>query len=403
MRSLLWIVFLVLLSTSLRCTPPVFTPPVAEEDQINANWSNVGKLNANFIATSRSLGVSTNAGSPTFQISFIASASNIDSLQWSFPGGVTPDTISDVTEIVTYDRFGQFDVGLEVFNTEDSDRRFYENFIEIFFRDDFRFTTDDATSWIVTGTGVSTNDFVPYRNTSGNYAEDWITVPFDVNHQTRAVKQFSSFPKNNLVLEFDYRLERIPVIYIDHNSFAPSTVSSPALATYVAPLSSTASDVRVETPATYPGARRFYIEYNGIPFWVSSNMNDEFFEHIRLDLPSQSEFSLGIVREAQSFNSVTVPYTANADSSHNPSTLNSPYPMEEDLDRDGIPDTTDEDIDGDGYLNTTEWGASTEPAHPDLFVSDPEDEESIPKYVMNYIAYPYILNIRNMTIKVRED
>ena len=77
--------------------------------------------------------------------------------------------------------------------------------------------------------------------------------------------------------------------------------------------------------------------------------------------------------------------------------------MEEDLDRDGIPDTTDEDIDGDGYLNTTEWGASTAPATPDLFVSDPEDEESIPKYVMNYIAYPYILNIRNMTIKVRED
>ena len=52
--------------------------------------------------TSRTVGVNTNSGSPTFSINFIASASNIDSLVWSFPGGTTQDSIpTNVLEEVT--------------------------------------------------------------------------------------------------------------------------------------------------------------------------------------------------------------------------------------------------------------------------------------------------------------
>ncbi len=81
-----FLLFLITMIIYLSCTPPVFVPPVSEEETVNPNWSNVGKVNASFIATSRNLAVSANTGSPTFQISFIASSSNLDSLSWSFPG-----------------------------------------------------------------------------------------------------------------------------------------------------------------------------------------------------------------------------------------------------------------------------------------------------------------------------
>lgn len=401
MRSLSCLGCICLFFLVPACTPPVFVPPIPAEEMINPNWSNLGDINANFIATSRNLGVRSNAGSPTFQISFIASASNIDSLSWSFPGGVTQDSISDVTEIVTYHSFGQYDVGLEVFNIEDKDRRFFENFIEIFYKDPLVFSDNDATSWIVTGTGVSPSDFVPYRTSSGNSVEDWITIPFEVTHQVRAEKQFSDFPKNNLVLEFDYRLERVPVFYIDHQSFDEnSSLSSPSIATYIDPLSSTASDVRIETPSAFPGARRFYIEYNGIPLWVSSNLDDAYFEHVRIELPSQSNFNLGIVREAQALKTLLVPFPNDALPQDNPYTLNSSLTMDVDLDRDGIADTIDNDIDGDGYLNATETGGASDSS---MYRSNPNDAISTPQYATQYVAFPYILNIRNMTLKVREE
>ena len=64
--------------------PPPYEP---DKSQISSNdhWENTGKIIASFISSSRTLGVNTNTGSPSFDVSFIASASNIDSLSWSFP------------------------------------------------------------------------------------------------------------------------------------------------------------------------------------------------------------------------------------------------------------------------------------------------------------------------------
>ena len=125
-----------------QCTPPMYEPPSATQNTLNPEWSNTGNINASFISTSRTVGVNTNSGSPTFVINFIASASNIDSLVWSFPGGTAQDSIStNVLEEVTYNAFGRYDVGLKVYNTEDSDSRYYENYIELYYRDSLFFYT----------------------------------------------------------------------------------------------------------------------------------------------------------------------------------------------------------------------------------------------------------------------
>ncbi len=63
-----------------------------------------------------------------------------------------------------------------------------------------------------------------------------------------------------------------------------------------------------------------------------------------------------------------------------------------DTDGDGYGNTADNDDDGDGYLDTTETAAN----------SDPLDRNSIPKYVIQHVRYPYNLNIRNLTIKIKE-
>ena len=81
------------------CVPPPYEPD-QNEISINDHWENTGKISASFISSSRTLGVNTNTGSPSFSVSFIASASNIDSLSWSFPGGKTNDSISEITETV---------------------------------------------------------------------------------------------------------------------------------------------------------------------------------------------------------------------------------------------------------------------------------------------------------------
>jgi hypothetical protein len=64
-----------------------------------------------------------------------------------------------------------------------------------------------------------------------------------------------------------------------------------------------------------------------------------------------------------------------------------------DTDRDGYGNNFDNDDDGDGYLDTTEVANG----------SDPLDDTSIPNYVIQHVRYPYDLNIRNMTIKIKED
>jgi hypothetical protein len=64
-----------------------------------------------------------------------------------------------------------------------------------------------------------------------------------------------------------------------------------------------------------------------------------------------------------------------------------------DTDGDGYGNNTDNDDDGDGYLDTTETAAN----------SDPLDRTSIPNYVIQHVRYPYTLNIRNLTIKIKEE
>ena len=392
-----FLLFLITMIIYLSCTPPVFVPPVSEEETVNPNWSNVGKVNASFIATSRNLAVSANTGSPTFQISFIASSSNLDSLSWSFPGGILNDSISEVTETVQYNTYGQYDVGLEVFNVEDEDRRFYQNFVEIFYRDDFIYTDNDSATWVVTGTGANPTDFEPKRDNSGNLYDFWSIIPFTKAHKIVAEKTFQGLPSNNLILEFDYKLERVPVIYLAGSSITGTSALSPTTVSYVDPMMSTASDTRVNSPLSYPGAKRFSLEYNDIPIWVSSRINEEYFEHIRLELPSVSDFKLSMIKEAQQMIIKEIPYPTDALPVHNPVIYyTSTHTLVDDIDRDGIPNVSDLDDDGDGYLDATESALDASGTR----ISDPMDVEDIPKYIIQHVQYPYNVNIRNLTIRV---
>lgn len=388
---------LFLLHLTVQCTPPVFTPNTDVEIEYPPNWENTGNLNASFISTSRSIGVNTNTGSPSFDVSFIASASNIDSLAWSFPGGITNDSISEVTETVRYQNFGRFDVGLKVFNLEDSDSRYLENFIELFYKDDLDFMGVESTSWTVTGTGVVPTDFTRPTDPSTSLAYDsWAIVPYDASHRVKAVKTFEGFPPNNLILEFDYKLERVSTLYID-NAFQAATSSSiisPTAVTYVA-LSNieTTSNTRVDSPAAYPGSKRFSIELNGIPIWIASRISDDFFEHVRLELPSLSTFQLGLVKEPNALRVRQFPVPMDASSADNPTRTASTTVLTPtlDIDNDGIPNSSDNDQDGDGYLDTTEDAFSGNRSNPNIY----------PRYTIEHVRYPYNLNIRNLTIRVR--
>ena len=98
---------LILIFLFYGCVPPPYQPEQSEVSS-NDHWENIGKISASFISSSRTLCVNTNTGSPSFNVTFIASASNIDSLVWSFPGGKTNDSVSEITETVAYEKFGKF-------------------------------------------------------------------------------------------------------------------------------------------------------------------------------------------------------------------------------------------------------------------------------------------------------
>ncbi|MDB9824228.1 alanine dehydrogenase [Flavobacteriaceae bacterium] len=202
------------------CTPPIFEPPVQEEEARNPNWENVGSLNASFISTSRSIGISTNTGSPSFDVSFIASASNIDSLVWSFPGGTTNDSINEIIETVGYDAYGRYDVGLAVFNRDNEDIRYFENFIDLYYKDNLLFAGSDATSWTVSGTAAGNTVFTHPVDENGLPYSNWAMISYAVEQKVEALKNFSDFPTNDLVLEFDYKLDRLPVLYIDNSALS---------------------------------------------------------------------------------------------------------------------------------------------------------------------------------------
>ena len=399
------------------CVPPIYEPQEAQRNTLNPNWENTGNISASFISTSRTIGVGTNTGSPSFNVSFIASASNIDSLVWSFPGGVTNDSISEVTESVEYNAFGRYDVGLKVYNTEDSDSRYYENYIEMYYKDDLSFGENDPAVWSKTGTDTVLADFTQPLDAEGNPYGNWVIVPFSSTHKVAARKSFEDFPRNNLVLEFDYKLERQPVIYIDAASITGTSLSSPTTVTYVSPQNATADDMRIDSPTIYPGAKRFSIEYDSIPIWIASRINDEFFEHVRLELPSQSDFTIRLVKEPQTMLTRLVPFDLDPTATNtstpvaNTSTATPsddtdgdgvtnlvdvfPFDATEqfDTDGDGYGNNTDNDDDGDRYLDTPETAAN----------SDPLARTSIPKYVIQHVRYPYNLNIRNLTIKLKEE
>lgn len=400
------------------CTPPVFEPPSQMEEAQNPNWENTGNVNASFISTSRSLGVSTNTGSPSFDISFIATASNIDSLAWSFPGGITNDSISEVTETVSYEAYGRYDVGLKVFNLESEDSSYFENFIDVFYKDNLLFGGSDSTTWTVSGTAAGNSVFTHPLDDDGLPYDNWAILSFTEKQLIEAHKNFSDFPTNDLVLEFDYKLERIPVIYIDTSALTGTAITE---ADYVAPADiGTISNTRVDSPVVYPRIQRLSIDYNNIPIWTSSRIDGDFYEHVRLNLPSLSNFNITLVRESLGLTTKSIPFEQDAQLLTSPPTAGTatlsttldpagdadsdgysnmadafPNNSSEylDTDGDGYGNGFDNDDDGDGYLDATETSNG----------SDPLDPFSVPKYTVEHVQYPYDLNIRNMTIKMKND
>ena len=397
------------------CVPPPYEP---EQNEISTNdhWENTGKISASFISSSRTLGVNTNTGSPSFNVSFIASASNIDSLAWSFPGGKTNDSVSEITETVTYEKFGKFDVGLEVFNADDTDKRYFKDFIDIFYKDDLDFRGVEATSWNVTGTSAVTSDFQYPVDSAGNTYESWITIPYTSGHTVSADKNFENFPSNSLTLEFEYKIEKVPVMYITESSITGTSISSPSDATYVDPQSATSSDTKINISTIYPGTRRFLIKYNGITMWVASSMTDNVFKQAKINLPSLSTFNLNIERTefVKQIKEIPYPIDASVLNTQMPVSTITSSPTEDtdgdgvanlvdafpldpaeqiDTDGDGLGNNADNDDDGDKYLDITETTAG----------SDPLDKLSIPNYYVRHSKYPYILSIRNMTIKLNSN
>ena len=410
--------FLFTIALMVACTPPVFEPPNQIEEAQNPNWDNTGNVNASFISTSRSIGVPTNTGSPSFDVSFIATASNIDSLAWFFPGGTTNDSISEVTETVSYDAYGRYDVGLKVFNLDSEDSSYFENFIDVFYKDDLSFGGSDSTSWTVSGTAAGSTVFTHPLDSEGLPYDNWATLSFAQNQLVKAYKNFADFPTNDLVLEFDYKLERIPVIYINNTGLSGT---SPLPATYVAPADiGTTSNTRVDSPVVYPREKRFSIEYNDIPIWTSSRIDGEFYEHVRLNLPSLSSFNIALIREPLGITTKQIPFQQDAQPltstlTAGTATLSTTLDPAGDADRDGysnmvdaFPENSaeyldtdgdgygngfDNDDDGDGYLDATETSNG----------SDPLDPFSVPSYTVEHVQYPYDLNIRNMTIKMKSN
>jgi len=316
-------IFISLLAIQLLvgCTEPVFFNATERTDL--SGWENTGSVNASFLASNRVFASTNNTGSPTFEVNYIATASNIDSLIWQFPGG-TPASSTLVQEAVTYEGFGSFDVGLEVFNSEDVDRRYVEDYIRLFYQDDWSFSAD---SWTISGT-TSASDYEPKTDADGNAVTSWIIVPYTVANQAECLKSFSSFPSNNLILEFDYNLEKIPVLYVASNYVVSRTttiISSETTVTNTFTITNLNNPIEYVdqdttpvpttfiSPSTYPGERRLILNYNGFPIWVTSKMTNGLFKRVKLSLPSLSNFELGFIKTQNALDAsgvIDYPYQA---------------------------------------------------------------------------------------------
>ena len=275
-------------------------------------WENIGSVNASFITSERSLPSSISTGTPTFNVTYIAKASNADSLSWQFPGG-TPASSTLVQQIVQYNGYGTFDVGLKAFNTEDRDVRYYKDYIRLFYKDDWSFSPD---SWTTTGT-TGPNDFKPYINLNGDMVPSWIFVSHTVKDVAQCTKIFSGFPTNKLSLEFEYRLRKIEKIYVATTYTESSTTATNALGvsetntftltsfgntpTYVA-ANTTPKPTLFSSPAEYPGIRRLVLKYNGIALWAVSRMTEGRFIRVKLSLPSLSNFNLNFIKSEITLN-----------------------------------------------------------------------------------------------------
>lgn len=293
--------FLFLISCG---TEPVFNTTAEPIDL--SGWENTGTVNASFLATGRSFASTSSSSSPTFTVDYIATASNIDSLVWQFEGGV-PASSTLVQQSVEYTGFGAYDVGLKVFNTEDRDTRSFEDFIRLYYKDDWSFSTD---SW----TSSSTTDFEPKTDSDGDPIPSWIEIPYTVGNEALCVKDFSGFPSNKLVLEFEYKLEKVSNLYVASSSSESSTttgstsattmISTYTLTTLDDPITyvdatATPTPTQFESPQIYPGLRRLSLLYNGIPIWIASSMTNGVFKRVKLSLPSLSDFQIGF-RKSQS-------------------------------------------------------------------------------------------------------
>tara|TARA_B110000046_G_C12914688_1_gene364408 strand:- start:12 stop:1031 length:1020 start_codon:yes stop_codon:yes gene_type:complete len=269
-------------------------------------WENTGSVNASFVTSERSLSSSISTGTPTFNVTYIATASNVDSLSWQFPGG-TPASSTLVQQIVQYNGYGTFDVGLKAYNTEDRDIRYYNDYIRSFYKDDWSFSSD---SWTITGTTELT-DFEPYFNSNGDQVPSWIFVSHTVENVAECTKVFSGFPTNRLALEFEYRLRKKEKLYVATTYTESSTTATNALGvsetntftltsfgnivTYVA-ADATPKPTLFTSPTEYPGIRRLVLKYNGIVLWAVSNMTDGRFIRVKLSLPSLSNFNLNFIK-----------------------------------------------------------------------------------------------------------
>lgn len=299
-------VFLCLLQLTVSCSPAYEIPE--KSDQF-AGWENEGKINASFIASGRSVASTSNTGSPSLSVSYIATAPNVDSVLWQFPGG-NPVSSTLIQQDVTYSNFGTYDVGLRVSNLDDTDYRFLENYVRLYYKDDWSFGAD---SWSVTGTTAVT-DFVPYVDKNGS---SWIYVPHTIENEAKCVKSFTGFPSNKLDLEFEYKLERIPELYIATNYQVSSTsitvsgttqTTNFTLTNLVSPTqyveaTATPTPTKFTSPTTYPGQRRLILNYNNIPIWTTSRMTEGTFRRVKLSLPSLANFNLSYVISASTKNS----------------------------------------------------------------------------------------------------
>ena len=273
-------------------------------------WENTGSVNASFVTSERFLPSSISTGTPTFNVTYIATASNVDSLSWQFPGG-TPASSTLVQQLVQYNGYGTFDVGLKAYNTEDRDIRYYNDYIRSFYKDDWSFSPD---SWTITGTTELT-DFEPYFNSNGDLVPSWIFVSHTVKNVAECTKVFSGFPTNKLALEFEYRLRKKEKLYVATTYTESSTTATMGVSetntftltsfgntvTYVA-ADATPKPTLFKSPTEYPGIRRLVLKYNGVVLWAVSNMTDGRFIRVKLLLPSISNFNLNFIKGQSTLN-----------------------------------------------------------------------------------------------------